>query len=99
MPHHPITLKTHYGVEKFNEILNEFQTYHKAGKSAEFRANSKYYFEEASFDLHFFLHDDFMATKYKMNYDDIDSCQEAFDCFNKQSDLCSIYKYFSEEWK
>ena len=98
MSAHPVTLKTKYGVEKFNEVSEEFVQYKKLNNSDEFRDNCKYYYEESYMNLGFFLNDEFMSAKYKMNLED-PLCAEAFECFFKQSDLCSIYNYFSEEWK
>ena len=96
MSAHPVALKTKYGIEQFN-ILVEQHIKHKANSNElEFRARCQEDFKIQNDYLVNFLDDDNMAKRYKMNDD---STGEGFKIFNEQSDICSCLIYFGQEWK
>lgn len=90
---HPVKLTTSYGHEQFNILTDQFNLYSKLGLREEFKQRCALDFREQEIHLNYFLDDDIMAARYKMNEEDV----EGFDIFNSQHDICSCLKYFSEK--
>jgi hypothetical protein len=89
---HPIRINTAYGVRQF-EILSTLNEETKKNDTNDiFVSECSTDFHVQSVYLEYFLDDDKMSRKYKMDSDD----DEGFRIFNEQSDLCTVLKYFGK---
>jgi len=87
----PIKLITSYGIEQFDVLFDQFQHYSDLGLREEFKGRCAEDLEVQENYLQFFLDDDIMSRKYKMNEEDVDGWR----IFNSQHDLCSALKHFA----
>lgn len=89
----PIRLNTEYGAIQFQILNDQFIFYKKNNQLEDFKSRCKGDLIVQDNYLQYFLDDDIMSKKYKM--DDVDA--EGWKLFNMQSDICSVLKYFSEK--
>jgi hypothetical protein len=87
---HPIRLNTAVGAVSYNILATQRIFYEKQNMLPEFKERCALDFTEQSKYLEYFLDDDTMSNKFKMNEDD----KEGFIIFNEQSDVVSCLKYF-----
>jgi len=87
----PIKLNTTYGQEQYNILSDQFNFYHKEQEVSEFNDRCKQDHEIQLKYLEYFLNDDKLSSKFKLNEED----EVGFKIFNMQHDICSVLCHFS----
>ncbi len=89
---HPIRIMTLYGSEQYYELYKQREHYKKTNQLNEFKQRCLEDYKIMSQYLEFFLNDDVLARRYKM--DDNDS--EGWQKYREMNDIIEALKWFGE---
>lgn len=87
----PVRLNTKPGLEQFTILHEQYVNYNKQNQGLDFKMRCKADLEMQNKYLEYFLDDETLSRKYKM--DEADT--EGFRIFNEQSDVVTCLRYFA----
>ena len=87
----PIRLNTSFGREQFSILQTQFKDYKSEDSLDLFQERCLDDYKKMNDYLRFFLEDDVMSRRYKMDETDVDGWK----MFNEMSDMVSCLLYFS----
>lgn len=87
----PIRINTVYGTEQFSILFDQRAVYTVKKKLTSFQNRCKADYDTISVYLRYFLEDDKMMSKYRLDEAD----KEGWKIFNEMSDMASVLLYFS----